>query len=84
MPNKDDRWKEQLRFVTATTFVSGVGILMNMWPYVAMFQRSLNIHFWTTSLPGEMPQPRFGWFILLTFPSAWNEYGDLFIDLHVL
>jgi len=48
MPN-DDRWKEQLAFVSGYILVFGF-VTLRLWPFVAGFQTGKNINIWTPNL----------------------------------
>ena len=48
----DDRWKEELAFVSGYILVFGFAVL-KLWPIAAGFQTGLNVNFWTVNLPSR-------------------------------
>ena len=74
-------WKEQFGFVTGSVLVSGIALL-NIWPYVAMFQTGLQIHF--GSEPRNLVHPGYYWFVILTLIWALGLTSVVFSIFHIV
>lgn len=83
MSVSQENWKEQFGVVSGTILVAGVGLL-KLWPYVATFQTGRIIHAWSTELPGEVPNPSFVWFQLLTLFLAIGMSSALLSTVHIV
>jgi hypothetical protein len=79
----EDRWKEQIAFLSGYVLVSGASA-MQLWSSTAAFQTGRNISFWSMDLPGQGDDVHFIEYQFLTAALSFALTAIFLSVIHIL